>query len=308
MKKYSNLIIIIITFIFLILILLNREIVSYTIINSFNIWFNTLVPSMFPMFILSDILINYNFIEYIPNKISNIISKIFNINKTSVLILFISILSGFPGNANALLEAYNLKLISKEEVEHLLLFNHFPNPLFIIYTVGALYFNNSKLGIIILINIYLSNLIIGIIYRKNNYPTNINYISNISKSQSFITVFTTSIKKSINTLLMISGTVTSFLVISTLLCYILNINSITSAIIKGILEMTMGLNSLSNINININIKLILSSIFIAFGSISIHMQIISILKDISYLKYLKGRLLSTLVIVLLSILTTIFFF
>ena len=161
MKKYSNLIIIIITFIFLILILLNREIVSYTIINSFNIWFNTLVPSMFPMFILSDILINYNFIEYIPNKISNIISKIFNINKTSVLILFISILSGFPGNANALLEAYNLKLISKEEVEHLLLFNHFPNPLFIIYTVGALYFNNSKLGIIILINIYLSNLIIG---------------------------------------------------------------------------------------------------------------------------------------------------
>ena len=72
--------------------------------------------------------------------------------------------------------------------------------------------------------------------------------------------------------------------------------------------MTMGLNSLSNINININIKLILSSIFITFGSISIHMQIISILKDISYLKYLKGRLLSTLVIVLLSILTTIFFF
>ena len=101
MKKYSNLIIIIITFIFLILILFNREIVSYTIINSFNIWFNTLVPSMFPMFILSDILINYNFIEYIPNKISNIISKIFNINKASVLILFISILSGFPGNAYA---------------------------------------------------------------------------------------------------------------------------------------------------------------------------------------------------------------
>ena len=305
MKKYSNLIIIIITFIFLILILLNREIVSYTIINSFNIWFNTLVPSMFPMFILSDILINYNFIEYIPNKISNIISKIFNINKTSVLILFISILSGFPGNANALLEAYNLKLISKEEVEHLLLFNHFPNPLFIIYTV---YFNNSKLGIIILINIYLSNLIIGIIYRKNNYPTSINYISNISKSQSFITIFATSIKKSINTLLMISGTVTSFLIISTLLCHILNINSLTSTIIKGMLEMTMGLNSLSNINININIKLILSSIFITFGSISIHMQIISILKDISYLKYLKGRLLSTLVVVFLSILTTIFFF
>lgn len=308
MKKYSNLIINLITFFILILILFNKSLVSTTITSSFYIWFNTLVPSMLPMFILSDILINYNFIEYIPKRITNFIRKLFNISNNSVLILFISCISGFPGNANALLEAYNLKLISKEEVEHLLLFNHFPNPLFIIYTVGALYFNNSKLGIIILINIYLSNLIIGIIYRKNNHPTSINYISNISKSQSFITIFATSIKKSINTLLMISGTVTSFLIISTLLCHILNINILTSTIIKGMLEMTMGLNSLSNINININIKLILSSIFITFGSISIHMQIISILKDISYLKYLKGRLLSTLVVVFLSILTTIFFF
>lgn len=308
MKKYSNLIINLITFFILILILFNKSLVSTTITSSFYIWFNTLVPSMLPMFILSDILINYNFIEYIPKRITNFIRKLFNISNNSVLILFISCISGFPGNARALKEAYDLNLISKEEVEHLLLFNHFPNPLFIIYTVGALYFNNSKLGIIILINIYLSNLIIGIIYRKNNHPTSINYISNISKSQSFITIFATSIKKSINTLLMISGTVTSFLIISTLLCHILNINSLTSAIIKGILEMTMGLNSLSNINININIKLILSSIFITFGSISIHMQIISILKDISYLKYLKGRLLSTLVVVLLSILTTIFFF
>ena len=46
MKKYSNLIIVILTFIILIVILFNKTIVSETIINSFYIWFNTLVPSM----------------------------------------------------------------------------------------------------------------------------------------------------------------------------------------------------------------------------------------------------------------------
>ena len=67
MKKYSNLIIVILTFIILIVILFNKTIISETIINSFYIWFNTLVPSMLPMFIISDILINYNFTKYIPN-------------------------------------------------------------------------------------------------------------------------------------------------------------------------------------------------------------------------------------------------
>lgn len=308
MKKYSNLIIIIITFIFLILILLNREIVSYTIINSFNIWFNTLVPSMFPMFILSDILINYNFIEYIPNKISNIISKIFNINKTSVLILFISILSGFPGNANALLEAYDLNLISKEEVEHLLLFNHFPNPLFVLQTVGVFYLKDDILGIIILVSIYISNTIIGIIYRRKNHPTKVNYITNINKSQSFMNVFSNSIKKSINTLLMISGIVTSFLIISTLICHILNFDGIIAMFIKGILEMTMGLSLLSYLDISNFIKLIIATFIISFGGISIHLQIISILEDISYFKYLKGRIIGSIISCLISIILFIVFF
>ena len=125
MKKYSNLIIVMITFIILILILFNKEIVSNTIITSFYIWFNTLVPSMLPMFILSDILINYNFISFIPDKITNIISKIFNISKEAVLVLFISLIAGFPSNGTAIKTSYDLKLISKEEASHLLLFVHF---------------------------------------------------------------------------------------------------------------------------------------------------------------------------------------
>ena len=223
MKKYSNLIINLITFFILILILFNKSLVSTTITSSFYIWFNTLVPSMLPMFILSDILINYNFIEYIPKRITNFIRKLFNISNNSVLILFISCISGFPGNARALKEAYDLNLISKEEVEHLLLFNHFPNPLFVLQTVGVFYLKDDILGIIILVSIYISNTIIGIIYRGKNHPTKVNYITNINKSQSFMNVFSNSIKKSINTLLMISGIVTSFLIISTLICHILNL-------------------------------------------------------------------------------------
>ena len=303
MKKYSNLIINLITFFILILILFNKSLVSTTITSSFYIWFNTLVPSMLPMFILSDILINYNFIEYIPKRITNFIRKLFNISNNSVLILFISCISGFPGNARALKEAYDLNLISKEEVEHLLLFNHFPNPLFVLQTVGVFYLKDDILGIIILVSIYISNTIIGIIYRRK-----VNYITNINKSQSFMNVFSNSIKKSINTLLMISGIVTSFLIISTLICHILNFDGIIAMLIKGILEMTMGLSLLSYLDISNFIKLIIATFIISFGGISIHLQIISILEDISYFKYLKGRIIGSIISCLISIILFIVFF
>lgn len=291
MKKYSNLIIVILSFITLILILLNNSLISKTIIYSFSIWFNTLVPSMFPMFILSDILISYNFTEYIPKGIVNFISKIFNISKNAVLIIFLSMISGFPTNAITVINAYDRNMISKQEAEHLLLFNHFANPLFVLQTVGTFYLNNNKYGIIVLISHVLSNIIIGILFRnKNNYSID-NYISNNSKSQSFGNVISNSIKKTINSLLMISGTITLFLILSTLIINVFNISGYPSVLIQGILEMTMSIASLSMLDVGDIVKVVASTMIISFGGLSIHLQVYSSLDNkLEYKNYFIGRL------------------
>ena len=302
MKKYSNLIINLITFFILILILFNKSLVSTTITSSFYIWFNTLVPSMLPMFIISDILINYNFTKYIPNKIINFISKIFNISNNATLIVLLSLVSGFPLNAMNIITSYNNNLISKEEAEHLLLFNHFPNPLFVLNTVGVLYLNNNKYGVIILISTYLSSIILGILVRNKNTLTNNNCITKSSKSQTFTEIFSSSIKKSINSLLMISVTVCLFLILSTLIINIFHLNSYLSLGIKSILEMTMGLEHLSKLNISNIFKVILSSSIISFGGLSIHMQVISILDErIRYRNYFIGRIYQVLISLIISL-------
>ena len=151
------------------------------------------------------------------------IGRVFNISESGVLVLLLSLISGFPSNGINIKSAYDMHLLSKEECEHLLLFNHFANPLLVLQTIGVFYLNNSNYGIIILISHILSNIIIGILFRKRNYPTNTNYIANNKKSQSFGYVLSFSINKSINTLLMISGTVTLFLILSTLISNIFNL-------------------------------------------------------------------------------------
>ena len=302
MKKYSNLIIVISTFIIFIVIIMNKTIVSKTIINSFYIWFNTLLPSMLPMFIISDILISYNFTKYIPKKITSFISKIFNISNNATLVILLSLISGFPLNAMNIKTSYDNGFITKDEAEHLLLFNHFPNPLFVLNTVGVLYLNNNKYGVIILISTYLSSIILGILVRNKNTLTNNNCITKSSKSQTFTEIFSSSIKKSINSLLMISVTVCLFLILSTLIINIFHLNSYLSLGIKSILEMTMGLEHLSKLNISNIFKVILSSSIISFGGLSIHMQVISILDErIRYRNYFIGRIYQVLISLIISL-------
>lgn len=291
MKKYSNQIIIILTFITLILVLINKNLVSESILSSLYIWYNTLVPSMFPMIIISDILITYNSINIIPNIITKTISKLFNISNNAVIIFILSLVSGFPTNAISIKKAIDTKIITKEEGEHLLLFCNFANPLFILETVGSFYLKNNTYGLIILISHILSNIIIGLLFRKHNHPKN-NYIIEQNKSQSFNTVLSNSIYKSINSLLLIAGTVTLFLILTTLITHIFNLNNYLTLIIKSILEMTMSLSYLSNLNINNTLKVIISSSIISFSGLSIHLQVISSLDNIKYKNYLKGRILS----------------
>ena len=210
--------------------------------------------------------------------------------------------SGFPLNAMNIITSYNNNLISKEEAEHLLLFNHFPNPLFVLNTVGILYLNNNKYGVIILISTYLSSIILGILVRNKNTLTNNNCITKSSKSQTFTEIFSSSIKKSINSLLMISVTVCLFLILSTLIINIFHLNSYLSLGIKSILEMTMGLEHLSKLNISNIFKVILSSSIISFGGLSIHMQVISILDErIRYRNYFIGRIYQVLISLIISL-------
>lgn len=286
--KIINTIIIILCLIALIELLINKEIIFKTISYSLNIWVNSLIPSLFPFFVISDILINYNITNYIPPVTKKIFTKIFNISNNIVTIFFLSLISGFPSSARNIKLMLDNNLITKKEGTHTLIFTHFSNPLFILGTV-SLFLNSNTLALIILISHYIPNIILGIITRNLNTPTK-NIITN-NKIISFPNILINSIKKSIDTLLMILGTLSIFLVISGIIINRLNLNIYSQSILKCILEITMGLKSISELNIPNIYKTIISSMAISFGGLSIHIQVLSFIEEykLSYKTFLISR-------------------
>ena len=301
MKKYTNLLVIIITLFFLVELFINKNLVFNTINFSLDIWVNNLIPSLFPMFILSDILITYNFVKYIPKWFINIFSYLFNIKKECTLVFFLSMLSGFPINAKNIKKLYDMNIINGKEASHMLMFTHFSNPLFILGTLAIFFLNNKKLGIIILLSHYLSNFIIGIIFRKLN--TISSSISNEQeKNLHFGPVFVNAIKSSVDTLLLILGILTCFLIISTIIINRFDLNSYNSLLVKSILEITMGLKELSLFNFSDLTKVVLSSCILSFGGLSVHMQVVSQLidTDISYKYFFVGRVFQVVISLFIS--------
>ena len=309
-KRYINIIIIIICLFFLIEIILNRNLIFDTVGFSLNIWITSIIPSLFPFFVISDILNSYNVINYIPKIIKNIFKRLFNITDNGLFIFFISMLSGFPSNARNIKNLYKEKKITKEEAEHLLFFTHFSNPMFILGTLVTIFLNNKSLGLLILISHYLPNFIIGFLIKKYNNPKD-NYIINSNNNHNnFGIIFTKSIKSSIDSLLLILGTLTVFLIISTVIINLLSLNTTNSLLIKSILELTSGLKELSTINFNNSTLVILSSCILSFGGLSVHMQVINELTDIdiSYKNFFIGRIFQTILSLIISYIICLFTF
>ncbi len=307
--KYKNIIIIICSLFFLVNLIIYRNLVFDTVGFSLNIWITSLLPALFPFFIVSDILINYDVIKYFPKVIRNSIKYLFNVSDNGLVIILLSMLSGFPSNARNIKNMYLDKKITKEEGEHLLYFTHFSNPMFILGTI-PLILNSNKISKYILISHYLANIILGICLRKYNRVNDSNTSNYKEDKHNFGLVLTTSIRKSLDSVLGILGTLTVFLIISTLLINFFNLDNTSSLLIKSILELTSGLKELGSYNLLDKYLLIISSCILSFGGLSVHMQVINELADtdISYKNYFIGRILQVVLSLGISYLISLFAF
>ena len=307
--KYKNIIIIICSLFFLVNLIIYRNLVFDTVGFSLNIWIASLLPALFPFFIVSDILINYDVIKYFPKVIRNSIKYLFNVSDNGLVIILLSMLSGFPSNARNIKNMYLDKKITKEEGEHLLYFTHFSNPMFILGTI-PLILNSNKISKYILISHYLANIILGICLRKYNRVNDRNNSNYKEDKHNFGLVLTTSIRKSLDSVLSILGTLTVFLIISTLLINFFNLDNTSSLLIKSILELTSGLKELGSYNLLDKYLLIISSCILSFGGLSVHMQVINELvdTDISYKNYFIGRILQVVLSLGISYLISLFAF
>lgn len=281
-KTYKSILILVTLTSLLILYLINSNMIVEAILEYSMLFLTKLFPVSLLFFIFSSLLIDYGLIQLLQYYL--------HINTSNLYVLIISMISGFPSGAKYTKELLEADLIDSFDANRIIMYSHFPNPLFVLGSV-YLVLKDKGLCLKLLISIIISNFIIYIFSKKSKKKIS----SNFEVPDNFSLVLGKAVKNSFNTLLLIYGTSLFFYLIALIITKYIVLDSNSFVLLNGMFDLTKGVFSTTLINNNLY-RAFYILLFISFGGLSIHMQIKSILADtpIKYSYFLFGRVIGTI--------------
>lgn len=131
-----------------------------------KLWANNVVPSLFPFFVITELLAHTSVIYYIGKKFNKIMRPLFNVPGEAAYAFIIGLISGYPTGGKIVANLREQGLCTKDEGDRMLSFTNNSGPLFIISFVGVSLFGDTKTGILLLCTHILASITVGIILGK----------------------------------------------------------------------------------------------------------------------------------------------
>ncbi len=289
-SSYKNIFLKISLFILFLLMITHSSLTYKQASKSLIVWFNTLVPTLLPVLIISNlIIITQTWKLFIP-IFHPILNALFCTSPSGSLAIILGVLCGYPVGAKIVSDLYSKKELSYSEARRLLTFVTFPSPMFL---NGYIFNSYSHHRILILIAIYGSAICIGIFLSikirkirfsskssslpipqaQPNAPLTFKMLQQILLSSSEVLLFA-------GIYMMIATILAGFLEL-----YLINITIPFLSLLTGILEMTTGITFVLDCSLSPNIISTLIVFLCCFGGVSIALQTSVVLpKEVEFSK------------------------
>ncbi len=134
--------------------------------NGLLLWFQTLLPTLLPFMILSNLLIRTNCVFYISRAIRPLIQKLFHVSNDACYAVLIGFLCGYPMGAKVVADLHTSGRITRKEGQYLLSFCNNTSPMFIISYIVMQTFEDNELLLITLPILFLSPIVCSFLFRK----------------------------------------------------------------------------------------------------------------------------------------------
>ncbi len=289
LKKYS--VFYISSTVFLILILDARTVLAGAK-DGISLCLQTVIPSLFPFFILSNIITGN--ISGAPLRILSPIGRLCRIPKGSEIFLLLGFLGGYPVGAKSVSDAYRDKKLSQQDAERMLGFCNNPGPAFIFGMVATLFHTYSIAWILWAINITSALFTAILLPGKSNSEYRTDNHNQIK--------ITEALNKSVQIIANVCAWVIVFRIIIAIckryFLYLLPTQGQVTMI--GILELSNGCFFLSSISTEAE-RFLLCCIFLTFGGFCVTMQTASQLNGLRLGIYLRTKALQTIISALLAL-------
>lgn len=272
---------------------------------------NVIVPSLFPFFVLSSLVVELGMSRYLGRLLENVMAPLFRVNGTCAAALALGFVGGYPVGARTAIALYQDGQCSRTEAERLLAFCNNSGPAFILGVVGAGVFGSGRAGLMLYLAHILASLAVGLIfrfYKPSQCPRTYRQGGPQFQAASFPVAFTHSITGAMTSVLNICAFVLFFTVFLRLLSYAgvlgalahgiagffspLGLNELWARrLITGLLEVSSGVSSLTDGTLTG--RLSMAAFMLGWAGVSVHCQVLAFLGDsgLSMRTYVVGKLL-----------------
>lgn len=271
------------------------------------LWFYTLLPSLLPFLILSNLILQTGILDGLMQKTQFFWHKYFCLSSQGAYALVLGIFCGYPMGAKITADLYKNHQISREEACYLLTFSSYPGPSFLSAYLCTGLFNCQKLVIPTYIIIYLSGFLCSLCTRRFYRPAPLSSAlfltkKEISSALSFGELLDISIMNGFETMLRLGGYIILFSILQGILKLLFLPLPNIKYLILAVVEVTTGASELlhSSYPFSLSYPLVLG--FTSLGGLCIAAQTKSVLghTDLPIKPYLLGKLCSSVCTFLLA--------
>ncbi|MCI8597900.1 MAG: transporter [Lachnospiraceae bacterium] len=268
------------------------------------LWFQSLVPTLLPFLILSNLLIAIDGISYVTRFLYPVFHRIFGCSRDGCFCLAAGFLCGYPVGAKVAADLTREHLISVEEGNYLLSFCNNVSPAFLIsYCLTDCLKRPDLLGFTLLC-IYGVPVLLAIVWRRGRNFQSITAEKKTSRSQISFKIVDVCMMNGLESILKLGCYIILFSMLARLLMRIPCPFSFVSYGSVGLLEITNGISLIaSDPSVPTMLKYTFVMGFVAFGGLSGAAQTESMILDsgLSFLSYLKAKLLTAALVIFLAL-------
>ena len=275
-------------------ILSNGSLVLAASSKALILWFEALLPSMFVSMVFIKWLVAIDAFSLLLKPLNTFTKFLFKLDSQAFSLVLVGSLIGFPAFAMMIDELIQKGELNQEAGQRLIYCVSCASCSFILITLGSLYFQSLKIGIILYI-IQLLTIFILLIFTRNNAVEFTN-----SHHPFIFKAFTSALLSSIKTMVMIVGYLMISLSLVSLLLLILPQGLHTA--LYTLAEFSSGTINLATSSFATQEKYMLISGLLSFAGFSVHLQVMGSCEhtSLNYLTYLNYRLIQSILAVILS--------
>ncbi|MGE7827743.1 sporulation integral membrane protein YlbJ [Paenibacillus sp. NPDC093718] len=334
MKKMGWLMLVTALLSVIVLMALFPEAALQSALRGLSIWWDVLFPSLFPFFVISEVLLGFGVVHLIGTLLDPMMRPLFRIPGAGGFVAAMGYVSGYPVGAKLTAKLWEQKMVNREEGERLVAFTTSSDPIFLIGAVSIGFFHDPKIGLILALSHYGGGFLVGLIMRFHGRHESKTATDSLRLSQAKTsrlksalhamhaareqdgrdlgTLLRQAIQSSLQLIIVVGGLVVFFSVflelwtragvmpaltevISLMLSLVGMPESLSTAIVGGLFEVTLGARYAGEAGAAIPLpyKAAAAAFILSWGGLSVHAQIISILNstNLRYFPFVIARLI-----------------